>query len=102
MAFEAQPADTIIGSPTAQVSPDGAFDGHLEVRRLMGGLRAVSTVGGQHGFALVGEYQQRTVGSAEPGEISHIDQIGDQHRVQSGGTDFGFEVVSTLGMCHDP
>jgi hypothetical protein len=83
------------------VAPDGPLDGDLQIGRLLGGLGAVPAVGGQHGAAVIGEHQQRAVRSTESRQVAHVDQVRDQHRVQPAGTDLRFQIVSTLGMCHD-
>ncbi len=81
--------------------PQRPLDRDLQVGRLLGGLGAVPAVGGQHGPAIVGEHQQRGVRPGETGQVAHVDQVRDQHRVQPAGGDLRTEIVSTLGMCHD-
>jgi hypothetical protein len=84
MAFETQPADTELGSLLRQ--PQGARPldqppqvGHLPLR-----LRAVTAVSAEHTvFVAVDMHQQGAVGAGESGEISNIQQIGDQQRLEA-------------------
>ena len=87
MALEAQPPHAGRRGPPGQVTPAGPLDGHLQVGRLLGRLGAVAAVGGQHRRPIVGEHQQGRVGPGETGQIAHVDQVGDQHRVQFGSAE---------------
>ncbi len=100
MAFKAQSPHAGRCGPPGQITRAGPLDGHLQVRRLLGGLGAVPAVGGQHRRPVVGEHQQGGVGPGETGQIAHIDQVADQHRVQFDRAQFGTERGSPLGMCH--
>jgi hypothetical protein len=100
MALEAQPPRAGRRGAPAQVAPASPLDGHLDVGRLLSGLGAVAAVGGQHRAVVVGEHQQRRVGPGETGQVAHVDQVCDQHRVQFGRAESRTERGSPLGMCH--
>ena len=100
MALEAQPPHSGRRGPSGQVTPAGPLDGHLQVGCLLGGLGAVAAVGGQHRRLVVGEHQQGRVGPGETGQVAHVDQVGDQHRVQLGRAESDTQSGSPLGMCH--
>ena len=66
------------------------------------GLRAVAPVGGQHRGLVVSANQQRSVGTGEPGQITHVDQACYQYRVQTVGLKSLPQTVPTLGYSHRP
>jgi hypothetical protein len=84
MAFEPHPPCTVLGGATGQMRPAGPFDDDLRIRGLLRGLSAIATVGGQHRSFAVGKDQQRRVRTRESRQITHVDQVGYQHRVQIG------------------
>ena len=85
VAFETQPADPAGGGAPGQMRPAGPLDDDLGVGGLLRGLGAVPPVGGQHRRFVVGADQQRGVRTGETGQITHVDQVGYQHRVQIRG-----------------
>jgi len=54
------------------------FNGDMQVRGLSGRLGPVPGVGGQHREGVVGEHQQRRVGTGESGQIADIDKVTHQ------------------------
>ena len=88
------------GRAAGQMAAAGPFDDDLGVGRLLRGLRAIAPVGGQHRRLVVGADQQRGVGTGESGQITHVDQVGYQHRVQFGGGQPATQPVPALGNCH--
>ena len=100
MTLEAQPLRAGSRGAPGQVTAASPLDGHFHVGCLLGGLGAVAAVGGQHRIVIVGKHQQRRVGPGETGQVAHVIQVGDQHRVQVRSADPGTESGSPLGMCH--
>ena len=84
VAFKPQPAHAVLGGAPGQMRPARPLDDDLRVRGLLRGLGAIATVGGQHRRFAVGADQQRRIRTREAGQITHVDQVGYQHRVQFG------------------
>ncbi len=84
MAFKPQPAHPCLGGVRGQMRPTRPLDDDLGVWGLLRGLGAIPPVGGQHRRFVVGADQQRGVRTREPGQVTYVDQVGYQHRVQFG------------------
>ena len=85
VTLEAQPGHPVGGRARDQVRSACPLDDDLGVGGLLCGLRAVPPVGGQHRCRVFGTNQQRGVRSGETGQITDVDQVRYQHRVQVGG-----------------
>ena len=85
VTLEAQPGHTVGGRARDEVRSAGPLDDDLGVGGLLCRLRAVPPVGGQHRCRVFRPNQQRRVRSGETGQITDVDQVRYQHRVQVGG-----------------
>lgn len=100
MAFEAEPADTVGRGPPGQARGTRAFDDHFGVRRLLCSLGAVAPVGDEHGRFVPGTDQQCGIRAREPGQITYVDQVGYQHRVEVDGGQPTPQPLPALGNSH--
>ncbi len=102
VTFKPDPGRPAGDGPGHQMASAGTLDHQVQVRRLPRRLGAVPRIGGQHRRRAVGEYQDGGVGTGESGQITHVDQVTDQQRVQPVGGQESGQPHPALGMCHDP
>ena len=96
MALEAQPPHPVGGGAIGQGESAGPIDRHLGVGRLLGRLRPIPPVGRQHGVSSSVVHQQRRVRTGETGQITHVDQVRYQHRVEFGRGQTAAQTVPAL------
>ena len=100
MTFKPHPPRAVLGCTRSQMRPARPLDDDLGVGGLLRGLGAITAVGGQHRRFVVGADQQCRIRTRKAGQITHVDQVGYQHRVQVGIRQPLAQPVPALRYCH--